>query len=637
MSGMNVRNGQKCRIRQLEPRQSCKFAYPYLSYNFVMNKSFYLVFTFLLSVLSGVFTLQAQLPHLVFHAELGGEEQLPPIVTAGKALITLIYTPDRTQATVSGMMVRLQGDVTSVKIRQGKRGEIGPVLLDLTPLVNKRRVLGDIAVPASLLPHFLFNNAYAEITTTAYPDGEIRGQFVCETDLDFGVHMTGDQVVPPTNPTAIAFGGIHFPLGSRDLVYAFTVRGLSSAITEVGIYEGSPTQTGTLVTKLPGMAAGLIQGLVLLDTIPPDFFIKALDGKYQVIIKTQNYPDGEVSGKVVFLGHFCSLAPISGVQQVPPIPTNAFGFNHSVLNKTLDSLTTTVFVNNTLPLSVKLHIGAPGQNGPAIEEFGPTTFPGLYKKTIPLDESRLTAFAEGCLYVNVTTMANPNGEIRGVLRNSLRKAYAYDLCGLQVVPPSQSKALGVAVTSVDQANCYMNYKIITDGLSGLPTDDYIAQANFGQNGNALYALENTAPMIAGSHEIMAALGPIIEAGGTYVQIGTPNYPNGEIRGQIRRGITCPDLVNTVDIASDVLGVATSPVPFCDYVNVRLELGKPMEGRLVMRDIWGTVALSQPVQLAEGEQSIRLQTGILPTGLYTLTLEATGGGNTVLLKKLMRVE
>jgi hypothetical protein len=602
-----------------------------------MNKSCYPILALLLFILPGASPLQAQLPHLVFHAELGGEEQLPPVATAGKALITLIYTPDRTQANVSGMMVRLQGDVTSVKIRKGKRGETGPVLLDLTPLINKRRILGDIAVPASLLPNFLFNTAYAEITTTAHPDGEIRGQFVCETDLDFGVHMTGDQVLPPTNPIAIAFGGIHFPLGSRDLVYAFTVRGLSSAITEVGIYEGSPAQTGPLVVKLPGMAAGLIQGLVLLDTIPPDFFQKAIDGKYQVVIKTQNYPNGEVSGKLEHLGYFCSLAPINGVQQVPPLPTSAFGFNHSVLNKTLDSLTTTIFVNNAFPTSVKLHVGAPGQNGPVLEEFGPTTLPGLYKKKYPINEDRLTDFAQGRLYINVTTMANPNGEIRGVLRNTLRKAYAFDLCGLQVVPPTQSKALGVAVASVDQANCYLNYKIITDGLSGLPTDGYIAEANFGQNGIALYELGKTEPIIAGSHEIMAALGPIIEASGTYMKISTPGYPNGEIRGQIRRGISCPDLVSSSDIVSDVQGVAVSPVPFRDFVQVKLELSKPVEGRLVIRDMWGTAALTQAVQLAEGEQSVTLQTGILPAGLYALTLETTSDGGAVLLKKLMRVE
>ena len=48
-------------------------------------------------------------PHLVFHAELGGEEVIPAVNTAGKGLVTFILTPDRKKAELSGMLVKLEG------------------------------------------------------------------------------------------------------------------------------------------------------------------------------------------------------------------------------------------------------------------------------------------------------------------------------------------------------------------------------------------------------------------------------------------------------------------------------------------------------------------------------------------------
>ena len=46
--------------------------------------------------------LWAQLPHLIFHAELNGAEQIPAVATNGKGLITLMYSPDRSKVTVTG-------------------------------------------------------------------------------------------------------------------------------------------------------------------------------------------------------------------------------------------------------------------------------------------------------------------------------------------------------------------------------------------------------------------------------------------------------------------------------------------------------------------------------------------------------
>ncbi|MBL7809488.1 MAG: CHRD domain-containing protein, partial [Saprospiraceae bacterium] len=437
-----------------------------------MNKTIHFLLAFVL--FCGLTPLSAQIPHLVFHAELGGDEMIPAVNTQGKALVTFLFTPDRKNVDVSGMLVRLDGTVTSAKIRKGKTGQTGSVIFDLLPYINDRHIIGQVPVPDTLLHHLLTNSVYVEVATTAHPNGEIRGQFTCEVDLDFKSFLSGDQAVPPNASNALAYGGFHYPLGSRDLVYAFTYRGLSSAITSADLYEGLPGQTGNPPIHLPGTIGGLIQGLIALDTIDPEFLRKAVENRYYVVVKTVNYPQGEIIGQLIHVGFFGSLAPINGIQQIPPPipPTPGFGFSSTTPSGDLDSMTTWVFINNLAPSSVKIHIGDPGQNGPEFLEFGASPIPGWYVKSYPVTEQQLTDFAQGRFYIQVKTAANPDGAIRGVMKNTLRKAYAFDLCGIQMVPPTTSDALGVAVASVDQANCYLNYKMIADGLASDPVDSY---------------------------------------------------------------------------------------------------------------------------------------------------------------------
>jgi hypothetical protein len=600
-----------------------------------MHKTNYLILPLLLfvSLLAIPAKVQAQLPHLVFHAELSGSEVIPAVNTDAKCLVTFIFTPDRTKVDVSGMLVGMDGAVTDAKIRLGITGQTGAVLLDFLPIIGGRHIRGQLDATPALLQNLLVNGVYAEIRTTAHPNGEIRGQFFCEADLDYSCLLTSSQVNPPNLSPAIAFGGIHFPLGSEDLVYAFTFRGLSSAITSVGFYE----QSGALSFEVNGMAGGLIQGLIEIDTIDPDFLLKAREGRYHIIIKTVNYPDGELQGTLTHVGYFGSSAPIFGGQIPPPAPLSpGFGWSATVASGGLDSLTTTVFVNGIMPTTVKVHAGNPGTVGPEVATLDPTPIPGLYMKTYKITSAQLTDFAQNRLYVNVTTTAFPNGEIRGVFKNTLRKAYAFDLCGVQMVPPVSSNALGIAVASVDQSNCYLNYKMISEGLSGDPIDSYFAEAAFGVNGIAFHATPLTAPVIAGSHEIMAVLGPIIENSGTYVQIASPDFPMGEIRGQVRRGFSCPEVVSVSEL-DNLEQVLVSPVPFKEVLNVTLQSASAFEGRLVMYNIMGIPAMSQSVQIVTGEQTFELQTDHLPKGVYSLSLEIPGQDAAVLLKKVVRVE
>jgi hypothetical protein len=57
----------------------------------------------------------------------------------------------------------------------------------------------------------------------------------------------------------------------------------------------------------------------------------------------------------------------------------------------------------------------------------------------------------------------------------------------------------------------------------------------------------------------------------------------------------------------------------------------------MRDILGVMALTQAVQIVDGGQTLQVQTGQLPKGIYTLSLESPNQNTSVLLKKVVKVE
>jgi hypothetical protein len=418
-------------------------------------------------------------------------------------------------------------------------------------------------------------------------------------------------------------------------VYAFLATGLSSPVTEVGLYKGDPGQNGTFIHAFDDLGGGILSGLIELGDLPANFLREAREGKYYVAVKTQNFPDGEIRGQIGFLGYFTSFAPANAPQVVPNMGGSpGFGFSHNILNPTLDSITSTVFVAGITPTAIEVRIAPPGMNGPVFETLDPTSTPGLYRKTYKLDPSHLTDFAQGRLYVNVPTVARPNGELRGAMKNSLRKGYAFDLCGEQVVPPTTSQAFGVGMASVDQANCYLNYKVIYDGLSGPANEVFICQAYPTMNGNAIYPMPVAKPVIPGIQEIMASHGVAIELGETYVLFVTEAYPNGEIRGQIVRGFSCPEQ-SGVSVVDNVSRVVVSPVPFNTELTVSFESQAPFEGRIVLYDILGVPSLTYPVNIIAGNQTLSIPTGNLPVGYYTMVLETPGQGSSMMLKKLIR--
>lgn len=113
------------------------------------------------------------------------------------------------------------------------------------------------------------------------------------------------------------------------------------------------------------------------------------------------------------------FAYLSGAQEVPPVATTARGYARVFLNESAGTITYTVVYTGLGSNWTASHIHAPapiGSNvGVAINFPGGSGTSGTLTGTASITPTQITQLREGLGYVNVHSMGQPGGEIRGQL------------------------------------------------------------------------------------------------------------------------------------------------------------------------------------------------------------------------------
>ncbi|WP_456290401.1 CHRD domain-containing protein [Paenibacillus sp. AK002] len=127
-------------------------------------------------------------------------------------------------------------------------------------------------------------------------------------------------------------------------------------------------------------------------------------------------------------------ASLLGRNEVPPVRTIAFGNTVFRVNRTGTQLRFRLVVNNISRITqAHIHLGRVGENGPIVAFlFGPSKFGITVRRGVvqgvltnqdligPLQgrtiRDLIREFERGNAYVNVHTIQNPDGEIRGQVR-----------------------------------------------------------------------------------------------------------------------------------------------------------------------------------------------------------------------------
>ena len=154
-----------------------------------------------------------------------------------------------------------------------------------------------------------------------------------------------------------------------------------------------------------------------------------------------------------------------------------------------------------------------------------------------LNADILSVLASGGHYVNVHTPANPSGELRGQILTDNYVLIAFGLSGEQENHAVTTSATGSGYALVNTDDYSLVLQVVTSGVADA-TMAHIHTGALGVDGPVLLALEQDSTdmnrwMAPDNAMLDAAIFAVLASGGHYVNVHTPAYPAGELRGQIQ--------------------------------------------------------------------------------------------------------
>ncbi|HYE63226.1 MAG TPA: CHRD domain-containing protein [Phycisphaerales bacterium] len=330
--------------------------------------------------------------------------------------------------------------------------------------------------------------------------------------------LSAMQEVPTNASTAQGYGRFVIDTVANTMSYRIVYAGLTSAETAAHIHGMSD----------PGVNSGVVHAL-------PSGPVKVgvwnyaeaqendiLNGRTYVNVHTTNFGGGEIRGQIVS-GH----AELDTGQEVPPLALPGRGFALFNIDATANTLRYYISYGGLASAETAAHIhgfSMPGTSSGVLHGL-PAANPkvGVWNYT----EAQEQRIIDGMTYVNIHTVNNGGGELRGQIVFSVNP-----IDGQQEVGPVTTPATGGALISLDRANNILGYDIRRLSLSSNETAAHIhGYAPVGANAGVVHTLPAGSPK-RGTWTFGAANAAAVLDASTYVNIHTVNFGGGEVRGQI---------------------------------------------------------------------------------------------------------
>jgi hypothetical protein len=235
----------------------------------------------------------------------------------------------------------------------------------------------------------------------------------------FDAQLSGEAEVPP-NLGLDTFGscvGILSDFPSPDPSFSIACEHNVENAVAAHIHEAPPGVAGGIVFPFANpLEIDATWNLSLEEAI------KLLAGLNYVNVHTPTFPNGEIRGQLLPRQSSESVEvvtfPLAGDQEVPPVATDDSGVCVAVVDQTAFGInaegTLDIFCVHDVedPIAAHIHDAPPGVAGGIVIPFDSPVSP-IVAEDLELDTTLIAALREGDLYVNVHTVENPGGHIRG--------------------------------------------------------------------------------------------------------------------------------------------------------------------------------------------------------------------------------
>jgi hypothetical protein len=341
-------------------------------------------------------------------------------------------------------------------------------------------------LPAAQVTSFGSGNLYYNVHSSAYVDGEIRGQIQTEKSIfstsgTVSTLLTGGQETPAVATSASGIGSVSVEAGTNKISGIIVTRGIigSAAHIHVG------------ATGIPGAIIIPLSGGPTVWTVPDNTFLTAgqltsfINGELYFNVHSTAYPDGEIRGQ---LNKRLSFASLNGGNEIPPVVTSASGTGVLALDPVTNQISGFIRTAGITGTQAHIHEGAVGANGLAIITLTESS-PGSGVWNVPasvLTDAQETSFNAGGLYFNVHSAANPDGEIRGQIVPANLTVKTASLSGANEVPPVSTSATGSGILVLNSVTKEAAGMVSTVGITG--TQAHIHDGAAGTDGPIIVPL-----------------------------------------------------------------------------------------------------------------------------------------------------
>lgn len=406
---------------------------------------------------------------------------------------------------------------SAAHVHEAPFGENGPVLFTfpspsspLTANVSMTPIL-----VAEFAATFLYLDIHSPGATEDNPSDEIRGQ-IGSPPVGAG---TGTIIIAKSTTPA---GGTGFSFTETITAGNFT---LDDGDTQT--FASVAPGTYTVTENLP--AGSSLTEVTCDDTDSSgDPFARAANVRLQAgeVVKCTFHNLQNVVSPQLF------VFELSDDQEVPPTSSTARGGCFGQFDAAASALSL-ICTHNVVGATVShIHRAPAGQNGPVAFDLGDPASPieAVWTGMTPADVAALLA---GNLYVNIHASGRPDGEIRGQILTRTVDNFFFQANAGQEVPPVDSNATGQCFADLSDpatslyVQCSHNVSPITmTHLHGAPP---------GVDGPIVHMFTNSADF-EDDVPLTPRLVADFAAGFLYVNIHSPDFVQGEIRGQLIEGL-----------------------------------------------------------------------------------------------------
>jgi hypothetical protein len=570
---------------------------------------------------------------IMFTASLDGTQETPtPVTTNAAGTAWLVLSADFKSITYNITYARLSAPFTASHFHVGAVGVSGGVVFPITTYVGNTAKGVWSNFPDSILAKLLNGLLYVNVHTSAFPGGEIRGQFKPVDGIGFTASIDGSQENPAVTTTGSGTGFAIIENDGSQISYRFTIAGLSSNYTASHFHYSPIGVNGGVIHAIAfgtdSTAAGIWTGFE--DSI----LVQMLRQNIYFNVHTSNHGGGEMRGQLIHQGEVMFTANLNGNQEFPSVITTGKGTGWAVLKNDIKSIYyRETFARLSAPFTAgHMHLGEAGSNGPVIKGF---TFTGNSAEGVytNVPDSIIWEFIKGHTYLNVHTSANPGGEIRGQLNYTTGIGFVTVLDGLQENPPLtvNAKGTGYFVWGAPVQNA-LNFQVTIDGLSSAYTGSHFHVGAPGVNGSVVHSYDfGTDSTVNAVWSGLSDANLIALAkGNIYTNVHTSANGGGEIRGQlIFTNVLSGNLTSVKDVITEMptnfILKQNYPNPFNPSTTISFSLAQKSKISLKIYDVLGReVGVLANGVMNAGVYNLNFNAEKLASGVYIYALSSDKG-------------